>query len=65
MFINFGCVILDTCAVTIGSRVLFGPNVSLFAASHPLDPAVRNGTQGPENGKPIVIGDDEIGRAHV
>ncbi|KAL8278394.1 hypothetical protein RQP46_009286 [Phenoliferia psychrophenolica] len=58
VYINFGCIILDTCHVTIGSRVLFGPNVSLLAASHPLDPAVRNGTAGPETGKPIVIGDD-------
>ncbi|KAK4695589.1 maltose O-acetyltransferase, partial [Phenoliferia sp. Uapishka_3] len=58
VFINFGCVILDTCQVSIGSRVLFGPNVQLYAASHPLDPSIRNGTKGPENGGKIDIGDD-------
>lgn len=29
-----------------------------FAGTHPLDPAVRNGTAGPEGGGPITIGDD-------
>ncbi|KAI5479299.1 maltose O-acetyltransferase [Pseudohyphozyma bogoriensis] len=57
-FINFGMVVLDTCHVKIGSRVLFGPNVHLYAASHPLDPAIRKGLDGPENGKPITIEDD-------
>lgn len=37
---------------------MFGPNVNLFAGTHPLDPAVRNGTEGPEMGKPINIGED-------
>jgi len=58
VFINFNCAIVDTCLVTIGSRTLFGPNVSLFSGSHPLDPALRNGTQGPEMGKEIHIGED-------
>ena len=51
-------MILDTCQTTIGSRVLFGPNVSLYPATHPLDPAIRNGTKGPELGGPITIEDD-------
>lgn len=58
MFINFNCTILDTCLVTIGARTLFGPNVSLYSATHPLDPDVRNGTKGPETGKEIHIGED-------
>jgi len=37
---------------------MFGPNVSLFAGMHPLDPALRNGMKGPEMGKPITIGED-------
>lgn len=35
-----------------------GPNCSFFSGSHPLDPDVRNGTRGPETGKPINVGDD-------
>jgi acetyltransferase-like isoleucine patch superfamily enzyme len=58
VFINFNCTILDTCAVTIGARTLIGPNVSLFSGTHPEDPILRNGTNGPELGKPIVIGED-------
>lgn len=34
------------------------PLMSSFAGTHPLDPAIRNGTAGPENGGPITIGDD-------
>ncbi|KAB8079017.1 trimeric LpxA-like protein [Aspergillus leporis] len=56
VFINANCFIIDTCLVTIGARTLFGPNVHLYSGTHPLDPAVRNGTQGPELGKEIHIG---------
>ena len=58
VFINYNCTILDTCILTIGARTLIGPNVSLYAASHPLDPEVRNGTAGPEDGKDITIEED-------
>ncbi|KAI1929100.1 hypothetical protein LOZ65_001854 [Ophidiomyces ophidiicola] len=58
VFINFGCVILDTCEVTIGDRTLLGPNVNLYSGTHPLDPRLRNGTKGPELGKEIHIGED-------
>ncbi|THC91856.1 hypothetical protein EYZ11_008678 [Aspergillus tanneri] len=57
-FINMNCVILDTCLVTIGARTLFGPNVHVYSGTHPLDPELRNGTQGPEFGKEVHIGDD-------
>ncbi|EAW06342.1 sugar O-acetyltransferase [Aspergillus clavatus NRRL 1] len=57
-FINSYCTIIDTCLVTIGARTLFGPNVSLFSGTHPLDPALRNGIKGPEYGKEIHIGED-------
>ncbi|GIJ88527.1 hypothetical protein Asppvi_007451 [Aspergillus pseudoviridinutans] len=58
VFINFNCVIIDTCLVTIGARTMLGPNVSLYSGTHPLDPALRNGTEGPELGKEIHIGED-------
>ncbi|PYH95761.1 trimeric LpxA-like protein [Aspergillus ellipticus CBS 707.79] len=57
-FINFDCVILDPCLVTIGARTLCGPKLSIYSGTHPLDPAVRNGTEGPELGKEIHIGED-------
>lgn len=58
VFVNFNSVFLDTCLISIGSRVLVGPNVSFYSGTHPLDPLLRNGTQGPELGKEIHVGDD-------
>ena len=57
-YMNFNITILDTCRVVIGERVLIAANVSLYAATHPLDPVLRNGTAGPELGKEIHIEDD-------
>lgn len=57
-FINFDTTILDTCLVTIGERVLFGPHVRIYGATHPMDPAVRRGLEGPEAGKEVHIEDD-------
>jgi acetyltransferase-like isoleucine patch superfamily enzyme len=37
---------------------LVGPNVSFYSGTHPLDPVLRNGTKGPELGKPISVGED-------
>lgn len=56
VFFNFNCVILDVAQVTIGSRTLFGPNVQIYAATHPLSHTER--ASGLEYGKPITIGDD-------
>jgi acetyltransferase-like isoleucine patch superfamily enzyme len=58
VFINFNCTIIDTCLVSIGARTLFGPNVSIYSGTHPLDPDVRNGTSGPESGKEVWIEED-------
>ncbi|KAK5108788.1 hypothetical protein LTR62_007848 [Meristemomyces frigidus] len=58
VYINFNCTILDTCRVSIGARTLFGPNVQLYSATHPLDPEVRRGTEGPEMGGQITVGED-------
>ena len=56
VFFNFNCVVLDVAPVTIGSRTLFGPNVQVYTATHPLDYKVR--ASGLELGKPIAIGED-------
>ncbi|OJJ36249.1 hypothetical protein ASPWEDRAFT_111962 [Aspergillus wentii DTO 134E9] len=63
-FINFNTTILDTCLITIGDNVLFGPHVCIYGAVHPMDPAIRQGIKGPEAGKEIHIEDDVwIGRS--
>ncbi|MGK7909958.1 MAG: sugar O-acetyltransferase [Synechococcus sp.] len=53
-FANFGCVILDCNRVTIGNNVKFGPNVHLYTATHPVDPALR--LEGLEMAYPVTIG---------
>jgi acetyltransferase-like isoleucine patch superfamily enzyme len=58
VYINNSCTFLDTCTISIGSRTLIGPNCSFYAATHPIDPFVRNGLSGPEAGKPITVGED-------
>ena len=56
VFFNFNCVILDVMPVTIGGGTLFGPNVQIYTATHPLDWQER--AAGLESGKPIVIGEN-------
>jgi maltose O-acetyltransferase len=55
-YANTGCIVLDSAAVTIGDRVLFGPAVQLLAATHPVEAELR--AQGLEYAEPIAIGDD-------
>jgi maltose O-acetyltransferase len=56
VFFNFNCVVLDVTYVTIGSRTLFGPNVQIYTATHPIDFMER--ASGLEYAKPIQIGED-------
>jgi maltose O-acetyltransferase len=55
-FINYNCVFLDCAQIEIGDRLLMGPAVQLYAATHPLDAATRRA--GLEYARPIRIGDD-------
>lgn len=54
VFLNFSCVILDICDVSIGDGTQIGPGVQLYAADHPRDAAGR--ASGLEFGRPIRIG---------
>lgn len=56
VFINYNFTVLDVCQVTIGDRTLIGPNVSIYAAGHPIAPEDR--ATGWEYGGPIHIGND-------
>lgn len=53
-FLNFGCVILDVVAVTIGAGTQIGPGVQILTADHPRDPAQR--ARMLEFGRPVGIG---------
>ncbi|MEG1343261.1 MAG: sugar O-acetyltransferase [Pseudomonas sp.] len=56
VFMNFNCVILDVCPVSIGDDCQIGPAVQIYAADHPLDPKVRR--SGLESGRPVKIGNN-------
>lgn len=56
IFFNFNCVILDVMPVRIGSGVLFGPGVQVYAALHPL--AAEQRRSGLELGRRVTIGDE-------
>lgn len=56
VFFNFNCIVLDVMPVTIGSRTLFGPNVQIYTATHPMESDQR--ALGLEFARPITIGED-------
>ena len=53
---NFNCCILDVAKVTIGDNCMFGPNIQIYTATHPLEFKARN--SGLEYAKPISIGNN-------
>ncbi|KAI8938039.1 hypothetical protein NX059_005711 [Plenodomus lindquistii] len=55
-YANFNLTILDCSLVTIGDRCMFGPNVSIFAATHEVE--VQSRRDNVEYGRPVTIGDD-------
>jgi len=55
-YANYNLTILDCGKVTIGDNVFIAPNVSLFAAGHPIHFELRN--QEFEYGIPISIGNN-------
>jgi maltose O-acetyltransferase len=54
VFMNFGCVLLDVCAIEIGAGTQIGPNVQIYAADHPRDPEQRRAAL--EFGRKVRIG---------
>ncbi|KAJ9648179.1 hypothetical protein H2199_001957 [Coniosporium tulheliwenetii] len=55
-YANFNLTVLDCGLVTIGDRVMMGPNVSILAATHETE--VQSRRDDIEYAKPVVIGND-------
>lgn len=55
-FANYHCTFIDVASITIGDNCMFGPNVGIYTAGHPIHPQTRN--SGYEYGKPVTIGDN-------
>ncbi|RPB01140.1 trimeric LpxA-like protein [Choiromyces venosus 120613-1] len=58
VLIEAGCTILDSGSVTIKARTILSPDVSIYSATHRIDPRKRNGSKGPELAKPVTIEED-------
>lgn len=56
VYLNTGCVILDSATVRIGDRSMLGPGVHIYTADHHPDAALR--AQGIERGLAVHIGCD-------
>lgn len=56
VYMNAGCVILDTAPVHIGSGTMLGPGVHIYCAEHSKDAAER--AAGLEIAKPVTIGEN-------
>ncbi len=54
VYLNAGCVILDTAPVIIGDQTMLGPNVQIYCAQHHKDRKLRS--EGLEIAKPVRIG---------
>jgi maltose O-acetyltransferase len=54
VFLNTGCVILDSAPVHIGDGAMFGPSVQIYCATHHSETALRRA--GIENARPVHIG---------
>lgn len=64
VFINFGATILAQAPVTLGDRVMMGPNCSLITVGHPVNDHEMRAV-GWEIAKPITIGDNTWFGANV
>lgn len=62
-YANYNLTILDCAKVTIGNKVLIGPNVGIYTAGHPMHVVDRN--QDYEFASPISIGDNVWIGGHV
>ena len=56
VYLNSGCVILDTASVSIGDRTMLGPAVQIYCPEHHRDVALRKA--GLEIARPVSIGKD-------
>ena len=63
VFVNVGFTLVDDIEVTIGSRVMIAPNVTITVTGHPVHPELRAEME--QFSAPVVIEDDVWLGAHV
>ena len=55
IYVNFNLTLVDDTHIYVGDNTMIGPNVTITAASHPIDPALRSGS-GLQYNLPVRIG---------
>ena len=56
VYANFNLTLVDDAAIYVGDRVLFGPNVTVATANHPILPQLRE--KGLQYNRPVRIGNN-------
>ncbi len=56
VYANFGLTLVDDTEIRIGSRVMFGPHVTISTAGHPIKPELR--ALAAQFNLPVTIGDN-------
>jgi galactoside O-acetyltransferase len=56
VYANFNLTLVDDGHIYVGDRVLFGPNVTVATANHPIDPELRS--KGLQYNKNVYIGEN-------
>ena len=56
VYVNFNLMLVDDGNIYVGDKVMFGPNVIIATANHPIDPELR--ARGLQYNKDVHIGDN-------
>ena len=56
IYANYNLTLVDDGHIYVGDRALFGPNVTVATANHPLDPELRG--RGLQYNRDVVIGEN-------
>lgn len=56
VYANFNLTLVDDTDIYVGNKVMFGPNVTVATAGHPIDPELRE--QAMQYNIPVHIGDN-------
>ena len=56
VYCNFGCTFVDDTHIYVGNKVMFGPNVVVATAAHPIAPKLREMSL--QYNKPVHIGNN-------
>lgn len=63
IYVNFNLTLVDDGHIYVGDKVMFGPNVVITTANHPIDPELR--AKGLQYNKDVYIGENAWIAANV